>query len=433
LNKTFLKERRRSHVLVFVKHSRRLVCVVLPVIATAMMMFKVMPGSPRTSGAMTNEAYVWQRSSSAAVSDAVVSAPEKMGGLAPLGAEIAWRDATADVAWPELDFAALRRAGRTVSAVLRVGPRTPTPAAGETVCAIAREMLARFRAGGVEPWEIQVDFDCAESKLDGYRAWLASLRAMAAPLPVRPTVLPSWLDRPAFAALARECGGYILQVHATERPRIDAQETALCEASRARVWVERAGRIGVPFRVALPTYTYLVAFAPDGKLLDIMAEGKTRTWPAGTVMRAFRPDAAELATVVADWMKDRPACLTGLLWYRLPVATDELNWRWPTLEAVMAGRPPRRGLRVEKSGTSPVDIALVNAGEAEEPLPAEIIATGAGGGADADGIGGYRAEMRGADVVFQRAPEFAAAHLAPGARHPLGWVRTETEIQLHVR
>jgi hypothetical protein len=59
--------------------------------------------------------------------------------------------------------------------------------------------------------------------------------------------------------------------------------------------------------------------------------------------------------------------------------------------------------------------------------------TGAGGGADADGIGGYRAEMRGADVVFQRAPEIVAVRLVPGARHPLGWVRTETEIQIYVR
>src|SRR4029434_1016645 len=110
--KTFLKEWRRSYVSVFVKHSHRLVCVVLAVIAMAMMVFKIMSSSPRASGAMTNEAYVWQRSSSAAVSDAVVSAREKVGGLAPLGAEIAWRDAAAEVAWPELDFAALRSAGR---------------------------------------------------------------------------------------------------------------------------------------------------------------------------------------------------------------------------------------------------------------------------------------------------------------------------------
>lgn len=362
----------------------------------------------REAGPMTCEFYVWQRTWAAPVCEAVTAVPEWVGGLAPLGAEVAWRrDGPPEVAWPDLDFAAIRRAGRRTGAVLRVGQR--------------------------EPSELQVDFDCAESQLDGYRSWLDALRLAVAPVPVRPTALPSWLEHRAFAALARESGGYILQVHATERPRADAPETALCEAARAKAWVERAGRIGVPFRVALPTYTYLVAFAPDGKVLGIEAEGEARVWPRGTVVRAFRPDAAQFAGLMNGWLKDRPACLTGVLWYRLPVATDTLNWRWPTLAAVTAGRAPRRELRVEKSGASPVDIALVNAGETEEPLPAEVVVTGGETEADADGVGGYRAETRGREVVFRRMPGLESARLAPGVRHPLGWLRKASETDIHVR
>ena len=390
-------------------------------------------GGERVAGPMPCAFYVWQRVWSAPVVAAVKTAPDWAGGMVPLGAEVAWRsDGSPDVAWPNVDFEALRLAGRTTGAVLRVGPCDASSSAAPMLCGIARELLARFRDGGVALTELQVDFDCVASQLEGYRAWLAALREAVAPVAVRPTVLPSWLDHPAFAALARESGGHILQVHATERPRIDAPETAMCEAERARVWVERAGRIGVPFRVALPTYTYLVGFAPGGKLLGILAEGEARVWPPGTVVRAFRPDAAQLAGLVEGWLKDRPASLTGVLWYRLPVATDTLNWRWQTLAAVAAGRAPRRELRVETSGTSPMDMTLVNAGEAEEPLPAEVVVTSGGAGAAADGVGGYRAEIRGRDVVFHRAPELAPLRLAPGTRHPLGWVRGASEMQIHV-
>jgi Protein of unknown function (DUF3142) len=392
------------------------------------------PGGKRVAGPMPGAVYVWQRVWSEPVVAAVKTAPAWVDGLAPLGAEVAWRsDGSPEVAWPNVDFAALRLAGRTTGAVLRVGPCAASPATAPLLCGVARELLARFRAGAVEPAELQVDFDCAASQLEGYRFWLAALREAVAPVAVQPTVLPSWLDQPAFATLARECGGYILQVHATERPRLDAPETALCEAARARVWVERAGRIGVPFRVALPTYSYVVGFAPKGKLLGILAEGEARVWPPGTVVRAFRPDAMQLAGLVGGWLKDRPASLTGLIWYRLPVATDTLNWRWPTLSAVAAGRSPRRELHVETSGTSPMDMTLVNAGETEEPLPSEVVVTSSEAGAEADGVGGYRAATRGDDVVFQRAPELAPLRLAPGMRHPLGWVRGASEFKIHVR
>jgi len=29
--------------------------------------------------------------------------------------------------------------------------------------------------------------------------------------------------------------------------------------------------------------------------------------------------------------------MRGVIWYRLPVASDKFNWPWPTLERVMRG------------------------------------------------------------------------------------------------
>lgn len=382
------------------------------------------PG-PRQSGRLDHAFYVWQRAWTADVSEAVAGAPSSAKGLAPLAAEVSWREGRAEVTRPAVDFAALRKSAREVSAVLRIGPCKPGSA--DEVCKVAGEVVSHFRAELPKLAELQVDFDCATSQLAGYRAWLAALRSVVAPLPVRPTVLPSWLGAPEFPALARESGGYILQVHATERPKIDAPETALCDVEQAREWVERAGRIGVPFRAALPTYTYVVAFAPDRKVLGITAEGEARLWPPGTVTRAFRPDAAQFAALIASWEKDRPAALSSVLWYRFPVAADTLNWRWPTLNAVLAGRAPRRELRVEK--TSPVDITIFNAGESEEPVPKSLVTHGE----DADGAGGYRAEINNGEIVFERSPELAVVRIAPGARYPVGWVRSENENNVYVR
>jgi hypothetical protein len=245
-------------------------------------------------------------------------------------------------------------------------------------------------------------------------------------------VLPSWLGRREFARLARESGGFILQVHATEKPTLHAAETALCEASSARRWVEKAGGLGVPFRVALPTYTYRMAFSPDGALLGIEAEGEPRIWPQGSVLRAFRPDAARLAALVEEWTRDRPAAMGGVLWYRLPVASDTLNWRWPTLSAVMRGRAPKHSLRLEQSGQQPADIRLINNGEADEPLPRRILAKCMGGIEAADGIGGYRTESEKDMVSFLRADELQPARLRPGERHAVGWIRAAGAIELSV-
>ena len=381
--------------------------------------------TPRAAGQLSHEFYVWQRAWTSPVVNAVNDTPPTVSGLAPLAAEVTWRNGRAEVAWPQIDFAALRRRECHVSAVMRIAECQP--GRPDEVCAIARQIAHRFTAELPSLAELQVDFDCAQSQLAGYRGWLAALRAAVAPLPVRPTVLPSWLSATSFSELARESGGYILQVHATHRPRVDAPETALCDMRQAHEWVERAGKIGVPFRVALPTYTYVVAFAPDGNVLGIVAEGESPVWPEGTTLRAFRPDAAQIAALIAGWEKDRPAALRSVIWYRLPVSSDTLNWSWATLNAVLAGRAPRSDLRVEQTGVSPVDVTLFNAGEAEEAFPRELHVEADHG----DAIGGYETEARRGEVVFQRTPGLEIARIRPGARHAIGWVHRQTGAPTH--
>jgi hypothetical protein len=352
-------------------------------------------------------------------------------GLAFLGAEIDFDSSgNASVAWPNWDAHALKLSGRPVSVVLRVGAFLANDQSIPLIRRTAAELLQRLYASGIPPQELQIDYDCPQFSLRGYCVLLSQLRAELAPLPVRPTVLPSWLSEPDFVTLAKQSGAYVLQVHATQKPRIDAAETALCETDDARKWVEKAARIGVPFRVALPTYTYLVAFSPSGALLGIEAEGARRAWPPGTVLRAFRPDPARVAALIRDWIKDRPAKLVGLLWYRLPVSTDTLNWHWSTLAAVIQGRPPLPKLQLEQSGASPTDLVLVNSGEADAALPARIVATSASSIAAADGIGGYHAETSPTRTLFLRDEQAAIDRIPPGGRRAIGWLRSNAKLSI---
>ena len=222
------------------------------------MLFAACRHAPRAGGPLPHEAYVWQRGWGAPVRHALVEAKAGLAGFAPLAAEVAWKGRSQVVERPTIDFAALLATGRAVAPVLRVGafpgPFAADDDAARNLAQLAGSLVADMRAHGVEPRELQVDFDCAESKLAGYRAWLQAIRGAVAPLAVCPTVLPGWLARREFAPLARDCGGFVLQVHGVDPPRLDGHAPPLCDPARAAAWVESAAKIGVPFRVALPTY-----------------------------------------------------------------------------------------------------------------------------------------------------------------------------------
>ena len=242
-------------------------------------------------------------------------------------------------------------------------------ATGEAItrflCDLAASLVAEARSNHVNLSELQIDFDCAESKLAGYRVWVEEIQQRVAPLPVTITALPSWLNSRAFKRLAAVATNYVLQVHSVTRPRSFDAPFTLCDPRAAQRAVERAGRIGVPFRVALPTYGYLLAFDGGGKFIGLSAEGARPNWPTNAQLREVSSDPLELAALVQNWTARRPAAMRGVIWYRLPTIVDNFNWRWPTLGAIVAARVPREVLRVHtrrvESGL--VEISLANEGE----------------------------------------------------------------------
>ena len=391
----------------------------------------------RASGPMTQQCYIWQRAWTPAVVAAVQSSSPARSADVVLAAEASFRAGQLRIVKVSVDYAALNSAGRPAGLALRIGPYSGSFATNDAMATqladLAAGLMDDWKNHGHSPSELQIDFDCAESHLAGYRHWIEAIGRKVEPTPVTITVLPSWLNSSAFAPLARLAPNYVLQVHSLRRPTSVDAPMNLCDSDAARKAVERAGKIGVPFRVALPTYGYFVAFDAGGQFVGLSAEGPSLDWPADTRIRTLRADPAAMAALIRQWTNDRPSSMTGIIWYRLPVAGDTLNWRTATLTAVMGGRAPMPSLhaRVIRTEPSLAEIWLDNDGDADAPLnvqvavhcPPDTIAA-------SDALGGFEKDDAVPQLVFRAGSSSNNEFLPPGDRRAIGWVRLVSDMEV---
>ncbi len=391
---------------------------------------------------LPQRAYVWQRDWTPAVTGAISRSSRDLAGYVILACEIEWHGSHPRPVIPAVDWAALRARGIPVSPAIRVMPG-PQPAGddptGIVLCETARQRLAVISAAGIEPAELQLDFDCPQKQLGGYAKWLRTLRQAIAPLPLVITTLPCWLDEPGFPALVRAASGYVLQVHSVTSP-LGAEHAMVCDPDLARVWVTRASAIGVPFAISLPTYRMISGYDPSGRKLGAYSDAIRPPWPPGTHIREYATDLDAMAALVAAWQAQPPAHCTSLLWYRLPVDGDHQNCPWPALRALTQGRPPVRSCEVRVNGQVPdprealslADVSLVNAGETDEIILAgATVKWGAAASpALADALAGWRIVRGDHELTFL--PVHRPTRLPLGAICDMGWLRFEKPTQVHV-
>ncbi len=399
-------------------------------------------GSVLSAAGFTDEAYVWQRQFGPEVIAAMRQFSPSLQGYCVLAAEVSWTQAQMTIARVALDYAALRQIGTPVGLAVRVGSSAGAFGADDPdekkLLKLVADLLGESRSHGLEPRELQIDFDCPESKLSRYREGLRALRSAVGPTKLVFTALPAWLKHEEFSDLARSADGFILQVHSLEKPANFAQDVALCDPVRALAWIRQAEKVGVPFRVALPTHGYVMGFGPSGNYLGVGAEGPRPVWPKETRTRLVRADPVSLVQLVRTLGREPLTSCTGVIWFRLPVPNDRLAWSAPTFAAVLRHENPVVRLAAEVSWPEPglAEITLVNSGETTEPLPAglslrlpaaEKILTG-------DGLGGFRLEVREGEVQgIARATHVPAdAMIAPGRRMKIAWLRFAHDVSLAV-
>ena len=137
---------------------------------------------------LTHEAYVWQRAWTTPVRDAIAQHASRFSGLTVLSAEVSWKGKQPQVVRVPLDYTVLTNVHCPVGLAFRIGPCPVSVAADNATTVfltdVAASLIAEARSHCLAPRELQIDFDCAESKLDGYRAWVEDFRRKVAPLPV---------------------------------------------------------------------------------------------------------------------------------------------------------------------------------------------------------------------------------------------------------
>lgn len=410
------------------------VLVLLSAMATFVAVFVLQGRRPKTqTGPIPHEVYVWQRAWDTNVTAAARQATAQVAGFTVLAAEVAWPEGQPKTARVKPDYRALKATGRPIGLALRIGPcpgrLTDT---ARFIPSLANSAIQDARAAGLEPAEFQIDYDCAESRIDEYARCIAQIRRSLGGIPLTITALPSWLDQPAFHDLASATDGYVLQVHSLQPPRGRGSDFTLCDPSAAKRWVRAADRFGVPFRVALPTYGYIAGFSPDGRLSGVSAEGPAVNWAADVKVRRLSADPLELARLVRDWEASRPLNMRGIIWYRLPVRTDMLNWKWSTLSAIIGGRSPRQNLSAEVRVLTPVlcEIVLVNDGEVDQRAGFDIKVDWTGGKVVAsDGLAGFTVEQTRPNMATLSIEGSAkdAWLIRAGQKQKVAWLRFDKE------
>ncbi|MGI9173204.1 MAG: DUF3142 domain-containing protein [Chthoniobacterales bacterium] len=259
---------------------------------------------------MPQRAYLWQREWTPPVVNAVTEIEERMDGVVVLGGEVIWRSGAPELRKATIDWGSLQQNRMSCAVAVRIapfpGPFSGSDARADFIAGTVRSLVGEAAAHGVTLAELQIDFDCAQRNLPGYRLWLRRLREVVQP-PVRLviTTLPAWLEEAEFRGLVGEVDGYVLQVHSVPTRR-ESGRAELFDLVLAQRWVTKAAKLGKPFSVALPTYRCLAGYDAEGKLLGVYMDSVAPKWPAGTTTLEFAADADAIADVVHGWERARP-------------------------------------------------------------------------------------------------------------------------------
>ncbi|MBM3290396.1 MAG: DUF3142 domain-containing protein [Candidatus Hydrogenedentes bacterium] len=289
--------------------------------------------------------YVWQLQWTDEVRAAVRTADASANAFMVLAGEVNPNGGDLRVQRGHPDWDALARVHAPITVVFRANAALADALQGgareSTVDFVAdaiEDVLADAAAKGATVRGVQLDYDCPSAKLGAYAELIAALRPRFARTEMSITALPTWLKWREFAGLVRAVDYYVLQVHSIERPSAIDDAITLCDTARVPGYLRRAAAIGTPFYLALPTYGYRFVFDANGAVTAIAAEGPAPALASGQRIRTVMADPSAIAQVVRDVRARPPHGLLGFVWFRLPVASDDLNWPWPTLEAVRDGR-----------------------------------------------------------------------------------------------
>jgi hypothetical protein len=384
--------------------------------------FVLLSGASTSRRALPQDAYIWQRKWTPALRVALKQSADLIHAWRVLAA---YSDEGGRLEPVAVDWQALKSSGRPVIAVVRINGQ---------LAQYHDDQLLHDLDGLLSEWRqiqppiagLELDHDCGDARLEAYAQFLARVRArLPQTIPLSITTLPSWLSSPKLDAIFRPVNEVVLQVHMVQSPH-----AGLFNADRARQWIRVMARTDKPFRVALPAYGVRVTWRNDGSMLAVESEEPLLAGGYSASELIVSPEA--VSTLLRELERDPPASLTGIVWFRLPVAGDIRAWSPETWRAVVLGKPLQSRIEAlaEKSDTPGMsNIVLINQGEVDAVLPTRIDLPPSC--TIADGINGYALDHGESGFSIERQQD----GLLPGhQRRLIGWMRcTPAEVAIHAQ
>jgi hypothetical protein len=357
---------------------------------------------------LDQQLYVWQRQWTPAHEAALRDSRADFSTLRVLALQ-----AFPKAGWSRarIDPALLKRDGRPLIAVIRLDGQLKSLDRNEVIAQI-QQVLGDWQGQGLNLSGVEIDHDAGNARLPAYHEFLTHLRAaLPASIALSITALPAWLESPELPALLSTVDSSVLQVHAVSDPRL-----GLFNPDLARQWTRAWSRItSKPFYLALPAYG--VALLPGGGAPVVESEV---TLERGGKRRELLADPQQLSRLGTELRNDPPAHLAGLIWFRLPLASDRRAWSLTTLSAVARGDALDSRLALKLSVQNDLyDISLSNQGNLDSAWP-ERLTLAVQGCDGADALAGYALQQRPDLLTFTRLRD---GRIPAGGQRAIGWAR----------
>lgn len=186
------------------------------------------------------------------------------------------------------------------------------------------------------PGEIQLDCDVPESKLLKYGKFLCNLKKKLSNHHFSITILPCHLKHAELRAVTANVIYVVLQLHGLHTPKDLPNRYKLFDIDEAQHAVFLIEKLQIPYKIALPSYAYMIHYHKNGKFRRLSSEAtiqhnkaeiKKLSLPTWSEVIAFRKANKNVAVI----------------WFRLPYPGDRFALEEDNLKRLENNNLPRVG------------------------------------------------------------------------------------------
>lgn len=201
---------------------------------------------------------------------------------------------------------------------------------------------------------VELDADVPESRLPAYVKFLKEVKRQ---LPKKViglsiTALPCHVPHEIFKQVIAETDYYVLQIHGIEKPKSTSDTCLMINYEIAQRAINKAKSLHHPFKIALPTYAYVLNFDKStGAFVSLQGEGNPSVHPKYT-NRLVSTELILIRKLMDTYQND------SFIWFRHPVCRDKLNYDLSVIHTLESGSLPPPALEIEWKEKSPHTLEL---------------------------------------------------------------------------